>query len=335
MQTRYFYLLLLILLVSSTDGDFSSASYQSLSSEAKLSKLWSEISANQTPFSFYNPLILGTIFIESMNPTFDHTSDTLPIFRKKLIHTVGNIAQGELIMDPSNPYTGIFQGASNVLIRLSSAKKPDFSKTTAAGADDNLTPGMSLKFLRDGLPSANLLAMYGVNGFPSWNFFFKDFSNHIPNANGIPLKLLSCKFAQATKYITEIGMKDMAQFDEKGREIAEDEANFPWKLIFRPTAEAKKLFPDNFESEYTDQLKRIPIGTVIYDVLAVANPDAEPVKIGGLRSRTQFITSQWADENLFFQHKFMDEDLKVHPEWVAKTPAHEGLVDGLLDHIMH
>jgi hypothetical protein len=29
--------------------------------------------------------------------------------------------------------------------------------------------------------------MFGVNGIPSWNFFAKDFSNHIPGASGAAL----------------------------------------------------------------------------------------------------------------------------------------------------
>jgi hypothetical protein len=33
--------------------------------------------------------------------------------------------------------------------------------------------------------------MFGVNGIPSWNFFSKDFSNHIPEATGAALNILA------------------------------------------------------------------------------------------------------------------------------------------------
>lgn len=46
----------------------------------------------------------------------------------------------------------------------------------------NLRPGMGLKILRDGMDSANLVAMYSVAGQASWNFFENDFSNFIPPA---------------------------------------------------------------------------------------------------------------------------------------------------------
>jgi len=323
-------LLLLAFQVFSIDlEDFSSDSYQSLSANDKMSKLWSKINEDQSELGFYNPLTLATIFLEPMDPTFDHVSDTFPFLRKKLIHTVGVIAQGELVVDPANPYTGIFEGASNVLIRLSSAKSPDFTKTTAAGADDNFTPGMSLKFLRDGIPSVNLMAMYGVNGFPSWNFFFKDFSNHIPAAKGLPLKALSCKFAQATKHISTLGLKDLSAWTEKG-EDRRNELNFPFKLVFRPTDQVNTLFPDDFVQKYPDQLKTIPAGTSLYDVYAVGNPDAQEAKIGTLRTTSAFVTSHWGDESLFFQHTSMDDDLQVHPEWTSETPSF-GLLSSLLD----
>ena len=41
-------------------------------------------------------------------------------------------------------------------------------------------PGIGLKFLRDGVDSANMMAMFSVEGQESWNFFKNNFSNHIP-----------------------------------------------------------------------------------------------------------------------------------------------------------
>jgi len=43
-----------------------------------------------------------------------------------------------------------------------------------------------LKLFRNGVPSANTIAMFGVNGIPSWNFFDTKypFSNHIAPAAG-------------------------------------------------------------------------------------------------------------------------------------------------------
>ncbi len=66
-------------------------------------------------------------------------------------------------MENKEGYTGIFEGASYGLLRLSSALRPDTTKKeNAKGA--NFGPGMALKFLRDGVHSANLVAMYSVEG---------------------------------------------------------------------------------------------------------------------------------------------------------------------------
>jgi len=73
--------------------------------------------------------------------------------RNKYIHTVGNTATVKFTPVSNNEgYTGIFaSGADHALIRLSLAKQPDQTKTTAAEALDNFIPGFGLKFLRDGV----------------------------------------------------------------------------------------------------------------------------------------------------------------------------------------
>jgi len=52
----------------------------------------------------------------------------------------------------NHPYTGIFKGADTGYVRFSSAVPVD--TTTKA-----MTPGMAVKFLRDGVDSANFVAM--------------------------------------------------------------------------------------------------------------------------------------------------------------------------------
>ena len=65
-----------------------------------------------------------------------------------------------------------------------------------------MAPGLSLKLLRDGIYSANLVALYSVNGTPGdWNFFKKDFSNHIPAATGAALKAVGLKFSTETPWV--------------------------------------------------------------------------------------------------------------------------------------
>lgn len=90
--------------------------------------------------------------------------------RTKYIHSVGGHGKVSLNTVAGHPFTGIFKGANQGIVRLSSAAKPEL------GTSSPLGPGMGLKFLRDGIDSANLVAMYGVNGQPGeWNFFEHEF----------------------------------------------------------------------------------------------------------------------------------------------------------------
>jgi len=118
-----------------------------------------------------------------MAPTFTTKGDEMPkeLFglktRIKEIHSVGTVGKVKFVSSGNHPFTGVWEGAQHGLIRLSSALKP--SDTSP------LVPGIGLKFLRDGVDSANLVAIFSLNGTPGdWNFFEKDFSNQIGAATG-------------------------------------------------------------------------------------------------------------------------------------------------------
>lgn len=187
-----------------------------------------------------------------MKPTFEKKGDAMPGgmlwgTRTKYIHSIGVVGKVIFKSYEPHPFTGIFKGASHGIIRFSSAAAP--SETQA------LTPGFGLKFLRDGVDSANLVAMYSVDGQPgNWNFFAHDFNNHIASPSGLAGEVLSAKFATATKYITEVGLKDMGAIDEKGKK--EPSPVYPYSIRFSPNAEVKDSFPADLPgSDYMAYVK--------------------------------------------------------------------------------
>lgn len=111
-----------------------------------------------------------------------YQGDTMPpgkVFghRQRVIHSIGTVGKIELKPQStsSHPFTGIFEGASHGIIRLSLAGEPS--------AVESFTPGFALKFLRDGSPSVNLVAMPSVDGQQEdYNFFAHEFCNNIPSA---------------------------------------------------------------------------------------------------------------------------------------------------------
>ncbi len=110
-----------------------------------------------------------------MEPTFTARGDAMPAefwgltHRTKYFHNVGATGKVRYVSSGDHPYTVIFAfGADQGIIRLSSAVQPT--------ADGSISPGMGLKFLRDGIDSANLVSSWSVNVQPGyWNFFSNDF----------------------------------------------------------------------------------------------------------------------------------------------------------------
>lgn len=165
--------------------------------------------------------------------------------RTKYIHSVGVHGKVKFLSTGNHPYTGIFKGANYGIVRLSAAAKPEVPGIVLMGQP--LAPGMGLKFLRDGADSANLVAMYSVNGQPyDWNFFSKDFSNHVGPAEGVQIKSLAAKFATYTPYVQYVGLSDMGAIDEKGAKASKNV--FPYSLRFEPHRDVNTLFPHELQN---------------------------------------------------------------------------------------
>ena len=173
--------------------------------------------------------------------------------------------------------------------------------------------GLRLKFLRDGMDSANLVAMYSVAGQDSWNFFKNNFSNHIPKP---PLStfFLGIKFSKASNHVQQVGLSDLALYGEDG--VLVSAPKFPYRLNFRPTG--KFQFSDSYVHPVTHDLATIPTGSTLYQVWALDQPSqlgGQERHIADLVLVSDIITSMWGDTSLFFRHQDMAEDLEIHPEW--------------------
>ena len=123
---------------------------------------------------------------------------------------------------------------------MSAAAEPDTSVK-------NLKPGIGLKFLRNGVDSASLVAMYSVDGQDSWNFFLNDFTNHIPQASPA-LMPLAAKFATATESVQAVGLSDWGMIDQNGNKVTDPV--FPFSLRFHPTGKIE--FSDDYTEYYLD-----------------------------------------------------------------------------------
>jgi len=214
-----------------------------------------------------------------MAPTFDTVADALPqnwdgSIRTKYIHSVGVVSKCKFVTNGTHQYTGIFEGADYGFCRLSSAVKPS--------ADQPIAPGLSLKFLRSGVPSADVVALYSVNGQPDdWNFFSHDFSNHIGPGTTTATKALSAKFATETNHIGEVGLSNYSNYDQEGKATSNV---FPFKLRFHPHSSVQNVIPTELQNgdymAYLPQLESLPADSTIYDVYALD----KPLPLGGVET---------------------------------------------------
>jgi len=141
------------------------------------------------------------------------------------------------------------------------------------GAEDAMKPGISLKFLRDGMASANTVAMYSPLGQPDqWNFFEHEFYNHVPSVKNTKIAAVLYKSSGVTDWVYAVGSSDIAQYTESGYKI--DNPVFPFKLDFVPNPTIKSMFSNDFKGymNYLDQLKAVPAGSVLYKVYGWTAP---------------------------------------------------------------
>ena len=310
--------------------DVTSPYYLALPAAVKADRIWSNCLADTRPARWYNPLeVLALGATESMCPTYFTPGDELRSGRKKIIHNVGVVGRVKWIDRGGHPYTGIFKGASHGIVRLAHSAEP--TTVPPGSIVFNPRPGMGLKFLRNGMDSANLVAMFSVNGQRSWNFFKNDWTTHLPQ----PLAYLratlgTLKFATATRNILQVGISDWGKAGEDGK--VEHYANAPYRLRFKPAPDVAHRFSDDLQDkcqiENYCELRTIKAGTTLFHVFAADKPKELGGKeqlIGDVILTSHLSTSRWGDNGLLFRHQLPEEDIRLHPEWNKYTPQ-EGLL---------
>jgi hypothetical protein len=249
-------------------------------------------------------VLTGTLG-ESVRLTFDSNSDTFPHQREKTIHGIGVIGGIKFESAGGHPYQGLFTGADHGMVRFSSAKAPD---------SDGVTPGMGLKFFRDGRRSANFVSMYSLDGQPcsDGDFFQHDWSNHIPMTDNFGLKIIAAKFWQASYCPLMVGLSDVAS---EADGVAPAPGTFPFQLIFKAAVSSQCDCHDY--DGCLSNLVSLGSGTKLFDVEARASPGASTQHIGTISLTSQLKQSQWGDEQFFIQHQNMEDDFAIHPEWIS------------------
>ncbi|MBX3192193.1 MAG: hypothetical protein KF819_34710 [Labilithrix sp.] len=239
----------------------------------------------------------------SLRPTFHHASDEAPEGRRKIFHPFGVAGRAEFIADYTDapsaqgvsrraPYSGLLANdrkAIPLILRL------------APGGGPNLIPGASVKFLIDGKPSRNFVAIKDFAGVPDddWNYFQQDIGHIYPD---VPY-LLKIYFQTQTRDPSHLPVHHLGEITASGADVAEGARSTPYEIVLRPNAAVASRFPNGDQHDYRLDLTRIEAGTPVYDVMARAKEwDRTFEKLGTIRTTSELVASEGGDKQLYFKH---------------------------------
>lgn len=286
--------------------------YNSLTACEKQEALWSlsneTIHDDLPKFRKFGIAQLIGMTVQQLTKKKKLNSDIAPKRWKKYLHRRGVLAKVKVVPTTDSKYSGIFKGADCALLRLSITFKPTKKKKFA--------PGLALKVLRNNSPSANVSALYSLDGQgDDYNFFKNPLSNIIPLGDNLGLKLVHSLFRRVTDYPEELLVDDFAKIDVQGRKAKKVVS--PRQVFFVPNDSL------NFSSSKHDirnDMLTIPAGTVLYTIHAASEKyqnydyfnytnediskfvkDSHP--IGSIVSTSKFVASEFGDTGIFFRHE--------------------------------
>ncbi len=286
--------------------------YEDQSACEKQSYLWSKaVETKYSELPEFNNLglmqFLAMTFQELSLKT-NLESDMAPEGWKKFLHRRGVMAKVKIVSRENNPYSGIFKGAECALLRLSITYNPKDSKPVA--------PGLALKVLRDGVPSANVSALYTLEGQErDFNFLKHPLSNIVPMGDSIGTKLIHRLFKRVTSYPEQIKIDDMGLINEKGDKTKTLKA--PVQLFFVPNS---KLTFSSKEHDIRKDFLNLAAGQELYTIYALESLPknfnyekyqekdikslvAQSRPIADIITTSEFLSSEFGDEGIFFRHE--------------------------------
>lgn len=112
----------------------------------------------------------------------------------------------------------------------------------------------------------------------------------------------------------------MASYDSKGNKVANPV--FPWKLNFRLNSAVETApygYTKGDENTWLEKLEDVPANSPLFDVYAIDRPE----ELGGVETHIgtfvldgNMTRSKWQDDNLYFQHVRLDDDMAIKTDWL-------------------
>lgn len=170
------------------------------------------------------------------------------------------------------------------------------------------------------MPSANVLAMPGLDGQADFNVMTRNYSNHLEMPLSWAVQIVTSKFVQASSCPLMVGLADMAAFEEDGTEVKDWTA--PFEIIFVPNLQISAFPSSPYSGDDFLAYAELGIdeGSVLFEVYARASPlSLFDVHVGSIKSTSKFTRSTFGDTMLMFTHGYMERDLAKNPDWQKET----------------
>ena len=212
--------------------------------------------------------------------------------RTKAFHTYGTVAKMRFVADGEHDFTGIFATGGVGVVRAS----------LAVGMP-NYSPAAAIKVLLDGPhPSENLLLHQSLDKQASRDFFERAPTNHTlkPSAfpNTLSMPLLRFWLSPISSPI------EMQRLDHLGGVTCDgtavDHAHAP-EQVYLYGAERVHNDPASTD-DFRSILAGIPPESRLYRMYGKESQSAAPVYIGSVIAESGFVTSEFGDRILAFQH---------------------------------
>lgn len=291
------------------------ANYEQLAGCEKQNILWNQIEqTTHRELPEYKRLgakEVAKMALQRMTYKTDRQSDFAPEGWIKYLHQKGAVAKVSFKRTEDNKYSGVFQGFDCGLIRLSITYKPTRRKAFA--------PGLALKVLRDGVPSANISALYALNGQEDdYNFFKNPLSNIVPRGKSIGEKAIHRIFSKVTPYPEELLLNHFGRHNQRGE--VQLQSHTPRQIFFQAPNDLRNKFRSSSHDVREDFLS-LEKGTLLYRVYALPHhlksddyveeyslediPEylASSIHIGDLYLESEFKASEFGDTGILFRHE--------------------------------
>lgn len=233
---------------------------------------------------------LGIANVPLLRRAFHTFTDVRPP-RTKIFHPFGTCAKVTWVPATGHPFTGLYETGAIGLARLSLAMD-----------DTAFMPAAGFKWFIDGHESQNFLTFRNLNPYPVKDFFTSDPANisDLPTKPPLgPAWWFLKRWMSLVSYPAAQPVAQLAKMDRYGQTAGTPCS--PFEIFATPTKTVCDL--SNGYDDFRVSLARIPAGTVLYELTALAaKGDAHVVPLGRIETESEFTASAFGDHVLAMHH---------------------------------